>query len=378
MKVPFYRLVLEEEDIKKVIDVPRSGWIGQGPLVEEFEREIKNLTGAGYAVALNSCTAGLFLSLKALNIGPGDEVITTPLTFAATVNVIENAGAKPVFADVDLETGNISPAEIEFRITPRTKAVIPVHLYGRPCDMDKIMKIAEKYNLKVIEDAAHAIGAKYRGRPIGSIGHITCFSFYATKNITTAEGGMLTTDDEELAEKVKILRLHGLSADAWKRHQKSSSAYYEVIAPGFKFNLTDMQAALGLSQLKRFGTIQRKRKRIWEKYKAFIQSELKGVRIPGDDGDITHAYHLFTIILERDDITRDELMKKLSEKGIGTSIHFRAVHLHPYYRQKYGYKGGEYPNAEHISSRTLSLPFFPEMKDEEIDYVCSALKEILR
>ncbi len=377
MQIPFYRVKLEEEDIQKVEEVLRSGWIGQGPQVEQFEKEFAEYVGASEAVALSSCTAGLFLALRALGIGPGDEVITSPLTFAATANVIENTGAKPVFVDVDPVTCNIDPVSVKAAVTPRTKAIIPVHLYGRPCEMDRIMEIASKHNLMVIEDAAHALGAAYKGKPIGSIGHVTSFSFYATKNLTTAEGGMLTTDDPDLANKIRILRLHGISRDAWKRYTHSSPVHYQVVMPGFKFNMTDIQAALGRNQLKRFHEIQTRRRRLWNMYRERLKN-INGIRLPlEEEKGIVHAYHLFAVLIEHERITRDEIMNQLAEMGVSTSVHFHALHLQPYYREKYGYKPGDFPHAEHISTRTLSLPFFPSMSEDELEYVCECLKKIL-
>lgn len=380
MKVPFYRLELSEEEINEVNDTLRSGWIGTGPKTKKFEEEFRKFIGSEFALAISSCTAGLHLSLLIYGIKSGDEVITSPLTFSATANVIVHTGAKPVFVDVDRETGNISPSQIESAITDRTKAVIPVHLYGMPCDMDRIMEIAKKYSLKVIEDAAHAIGAVYKGEKIGKIGDATSFSFYATKNITTGEGGMLTTNDVNLAERAKIMRLHGLSRDAWKRYIESTNEHYEVLLPGFKYNLTDIQASIGINQLRRFENIQKRREEIWKRYDEEFSciDEIQLLNSIPPDGSY-HSRHLYTILLKSEKlrIGRDEFIKELNENGVGTGIHFIALHLHSFYREVYGYRKGMFPNAEFISDRTISLPFFPYMKDEEVEYVIKVVKRLI-
>lgn len=377
MKIPFYRVVFEDDEIRAVENVLREGWIAQGPRVEEFERIFRNFVGAGHAIALNSCTAGLFLALKALKIGEGDEIITSPLTFPATANVIEHCGGIPVFIDVDENTGCINPEEIEKKITESTKAIIPVHLYGRPCEMKKILEIAKRYGLYIVEDAAHALGAEYEGKKIGSIGNITCFSFYATKNITTGDGGMLTTDDGEIAEKIKILRLHGLSRDAWKRYISDETLYYEVLEPGYKFNMNDLSASLGIVQLKKYEKIYERRKNLWKKYREIL-SEIEELKFIPDDGPIKHAYHIFPVLLLSKKISRNELREKLLREGISTSIHFVSLHLHKYYREKYGYRKGDFPNAEFFSERVISLPFYPSMSEEEMKYVCKKIKECLK
>ena len=380
MNVPFYRLELSEDEIKEVNDTLRSGWIGTGPKTKKFEEEFKKFIGSEYALAISSCTAGLHLSLIIYGIKNGDEVITTPLTFSATANVIVHTGAKPVFVDVERETGNISPSHIESAISNRTKAIIPVHLYGMPCDMDKIMEIAKRYGLKVIEDAAHALGAIYKGKKIGTIGDATSFSFYATKNITTGEGGMLTTNDINIAERVEIMRLHGLSRDAWKRYVESTGEHYEVLLPGFKYNLTDIQASIGIHQLRRFNELQKRREEIWERYDEEFSGmeEIELLQSVPPDGS-SHSRHLYTILIktEKLKVTRDEFVKELNKNGVGTGIHFVALHLHSFYREVHGYRRGMFPNAEYISDRTISLPFFPYMKDEEVEYVIKTVKKVI-
>lgn len=380
MKVPFYRLELNDEEIKEVLDTLRSGWIGTGPKVKKFEEEFRKFIGSTYALALSSCTAGLHLSLLIYDIKSGDEVITTPLTFSATANVIVHTGAKPVFVDVDRKTGNISPDAIRDAITEKTKAIIPVHLYGMPCDMDSIMEIGKKYGLKIIEDAAHAVGGIYKGKRIGTIGDVTSFSFYATKNITTGEGGMLTTDDINVAERVEVMRLHGLSKDAWKRYIESTAQHYEVLLPGFKYNMTDMQASIGLHQLKRFNELQKRREEIWRRYDEEF-SKIEEIEIlSSDPGENSyHTRHLYTILVKTEKLktSRDEFMRALNDEGVGTGIHFIALHLHSFYREVYGYKRGMFPNAEYISDRTISLPFYPYMKDEEVEYVIDSVKKVI-
>jgi len=362
---------IEEAEIREVVKTLRSGWLGTGPKVTQFENGLAKYVGAKYALALNSCTAALHLSMLAVGIGPGDEVITTPLTFAATVNAIVHTGATPVFVDVRLDTMNIDEKKIEKAITKKTKAIIPVHMAGRPCEMDEIMRIAKKHNLYVIEDAAHALGAQYKGRKIGSIGDLTCFSFYVTKNIVTGEGGMVTTDNKEFADKIKVYGLHGMSKDAWKRYSDEGYKHYEVVFPGFKYNMMDIQASLGIHQLKRIDKYAKQREKIWN----FYNTELKNlpITLPSSYPKyITHAMHLYTILVEN----RDQFMKKLHEKGIGTGVHFNPVHLHKYYREKFGYAEGDFPNAEQIGKRTVSLPLSAKLTMSDAKKVGKAIQEI--
>jgi len=370
--------VIGEEEIAEVIATLRSGWIGTGPRVQEFERRFAAVVGAKYAVALNSCTAGLHLSLKVLGVGPGDEVITTPLTWCATANVVVHVGARPVFVDVDRATGNILPDQVEAAITPRTKAIMPVHFAGRACDMDAIMDIARRHGLKVVEDAAHAIEATWKGRKVGSIGHCTAFSFYANKNITTAEGGMVTTDDETLAERMRILSLHGVSADAWRRFRPDGPAHVEVIEPGFKYNMTDIQAALGLRQLDKLHEHHERRERLWR----FYDEALAGLplRLPAPpEPDCCHARHMYTVLVDasRARLDRDSLREALRARNIGTGVHYVALHLHRYYRESLGLRRGMFPNAEYISDHTLSLPLTAGMTERDAQDVVNALREAL-
>lgn len=371
--------LIEEEEINEVVDSLKSGWLGTGPKVTRFENLIKDYVGAKFAVALNSCTAGLHLSLIALGIGPGDEVITTPFTFCATANAIIHSGAKPVFVDIDEKSMNIDVNKIEQAITGKTKAIIPVHFAGRPCDMDTIHSIALKYNLKVIEDAAHAIGAEYKGKKIGGISDITCFSFYVTKNIVTGEGGMITTNDEKLADKIKILALHGMSRDAWHRYSDDGYKHYQVEFPGFKYNMMDIQAAIGIHQIGKIDRFDQKRQELWE----FYNSNLKDLPIVLPDKnliDCKHALHLYTILIDKEKVgfSRDEFMQKLHEEGIGTGVHFIPVHLHKYYQEKLNYKQGDYPIAEYIGDRTVSLPLSAKLSLEDVQRVVAVIKEVLK
>lgn len=371
--------MIEEAEIKEVVKTLRSGWLGTGPKVSQFEKDVAKYVGAQFGIALNSCTAGLHLSLLVCGVGPGDEVITTPLTFAATVNSILHCGAKPVFVDVRKDTMNINEDEIERAITKKTKVIMPVHMTGRPCDMDKIMRIAKKHNLFVIEDAAHALGAEYKKRKIGSIADLTCFSFYVTKNIVTGEGGMVTTNNKEFADKLKVYALHGMSKDAWKRYSDDGYKHYEVVYPGFKYNMMDIQASLGIHQLKRIEKYDKKRKIIWD----FYNKELKNLPIilPAKDSkDIKNAKHLYTVLIDKEKtgVSRDQFMLELHKRGIGTGAHFNPVHLHKYYSEEFGYKVGDYPNAEYVGSRTVSLPMSAKLKISDAKRVVSAIKEIIK
>jgi dTDP-4-amino-4,6-dideoxygalactose transaminase len=370
--------LIEEPEINEVIDSLRSGWLGTGPKVAKFEEMFRQYIGVEHAVAVNSCTAGLHLSLLVAGICPGDEVITTAMTFASTVNTIIHAGATPVLVDCDRETQLIDPQRIEDAITPRTRAIVPVHFCGRPCDMDSIMDIAKRHNLIVIEDAAHAIEAVYKGRKIGTIGHLTVFSFYVTKNITTGEGGMVTTNNPEFASKMKVCRLHGMSKDAWKRFSEEGYKHYQVVFPGFKYNMTDLQAAIGIHQLPRIDRWWQRRNRIWQCYNEAFAVLPIGLPAP-DEPHMVHARHLYTLIIDqhRCGFTRDEFMQRLSGLNIGTGVHYVGVHLHPYYGERFGYCPEDFPNATWISERTISIPLSPKLTDEDVADVIEAVSRIL-
>ena len=374
--LPFCVPHIGDREIEEVVATLRSGWITTGPRTKEFERLFGQYVGARHAIAVSSCTAALHIALAAIGVGPGDEVITSPLTFCSTANVMIHLGATPVFADI-CEDFNIDPVEIRRRITPRTRAIVPVHHSGQPCRMDEILDCAKEHNLPVIEDAAHAAGARHRGRMIGSIGNATAFSFYAIKNMTTAEGGMITTDDDELAERMRILSLHGISKDAWKRYGSTGSWYYEVTCPGYKCNMTDIQAALGIGQLEQLPGFLEIRRR----YAAIYDEAFDGmpeVTVPVVNPDVYHARHLYVLRLNLDRLTIDRaaFIEELRAEKIGTSVHFIPVHLHPYYRDRYGYGRGDFPVAESTYDRIISLPLYPKMTEEDLGDVVAAVKRI--
>ena len=375
----FGRPRVEEAEIAEVVRTLRSGWLGTGPRVREFEKKFARYVNAEHAVALNSCTAGLHLALKTLGIGPGDEVITTPMTFVATANVIVHCGAVPVFADVDRHTMVLDPDAAEGAISPRTKAILPVHFGGRACDMDALQGIAQRHGLHLIEDAAHAIETTSRGRKIGSIGDITCFSFYVTKNVMTGEGGMVTTNDANWARRMRALSLHGLSHDAWNRFSSSGSLHYDAVEPGFKYNMMDIQAAIGIHQLSRIEAAHARRKQIWQQYDLSF-CDLPVFRLADTmNAQSRHAMHLYTLLLDLDNLTqnRDFVAAALKHENIGTGIHYKPVHLHSYYRQRFGFRQGCYPDAEWVAARTLSLPLGPVMTDEDVNDVIVAVRKVL-
>jgi dTDP-4-amino-4,6-dideoxygalactose transaminase len=367
-----------EEEISEVSQSMRSGWVGTGPKVKRFEEMFKEFKNCRHAIAVSSCTAALHLSLLVLEIKPGHEVITTPLTFASTANSIVHVGAKPVFADVKLETMNIDPVEAEKKVNRKTKAIIPVHLAGRPCEMEALMELANAFHLRVIEDAAHAIESTYKGKPIGTIGDLGCFSFYVTKNITTVEGGMVVTDQDEFSNHIKSLALHGLTEDAWQRFSDEGFKHYQVICAGFKYNMTDIQASIGIHQLGKIEAQAQRRKEIWEIYNQSFK-DLPLILPSPTPPDQRHAYHLYTPLLdlERVRCTRDEFLQALHKENIGAGIHYISLHLHPFYQENYGYRKGEFPNAEFISDRTFSLPFSGKLTDQDVEDVIKAVKKIL-
>lgn len=377
--LPFHRPSLGPEEEQAVIEVLRSGWITKSQRTLEFEKRFAQYVGAKYAVGLNSCTAALHLSLIALGIKPGDEVITTPITFAATANVIEHCQAKPIFADILLKDLNINPEEIEKKITPKTKAIIPVHFSGFPCEMDEIFYIARKYGIPVIEDAAHALETIYKGKKIGSLESIsTCFSFYATKNITTGEGGMLVTNDKEMEEKIRILSLHGISRDAWKRYGLEGYRHWDILYPGYKYNMFDLQAAIGICQLEKIEKFWKRRKEIVEQYNQAF-SEEPALKLLSTSKENKPAYHLYVVVIKTEMLKadRDQIMNAIQAEGIGIGIHFRSIPQHPYYIKKYGYKKGSLPNAEYVSERVLSLPLYPAMTEKDVESVIQAVRKVL-
>lgn len=376
----FGRPHIGEEEIAEVVDTLRSGWIGFGPKSIRFEEQFAAYAHSKHALSVNSATAALHLALLGAGIGEGDEVITTPLTFCATANVITHVGARPVFVDVEEETQNIDPRRIEAAITRRTRAILPVHMTGQPCDMDAILDIAESHGLDVIGDAAHATEAWHRGRKVGAISRFTAFSFYATKNLTTGEGGMLTTNDTAAWERMKALRLHGLDKDAWKRYAPGGFMPYQTLEPGFKYNMTDLQASLGLHQLARLEENLVVRKRIWTAYDAaFADLDEVITPQPTDTAHTRHARHLYTlrIVPERLGIDRNQFVAALAAENIGSGVHFVPVHLHQWYRERFGHARGDFPVAEAIGDTTLSLPLSPAMEMQDVTDTITAVRRIV-
>ncbi len=375
--LPFCRPDITEDEIAEVVDTIRSGWLTTGPKTQLFEERFREYVGSKHAVAVSSCTAGLHLMLMAAGIGEGDEVITTPLTFCATVNTILLQRAKPVLADICLDDYNIDPEQVESKVTPRTKAIMAVHYGGQPCRMDELATIARKHNLLLLEDAAHATGASYRGKMIGTVGDAAAFSFYVIKNMTTGEGGMVATNNDEIEDKVRLLRLHGMSHDAWKRYDAKGSWYYEVLACGLNYKMTDVQSSLGLHQLARLDGFIERRTEIVEDYKRRL-GHLPELVLPKARPEVHHAWHLFPVWVQASSgIGRDALIEELKAKGIGTSVHFIPIHYHPYYQQTLGVKPGDFPNTDKLFAGLLSLPLFPKMTNEDVARVSDAVEEII-
>ena len=375
--LPFHVPLIEEDDIRAVCEVMESGWITTGPKTVEFEQKFARFVGARHAVTVSSGTAALHVALEAMGLREGDEVVVPTLTFAATAEAVIYCGARPVLVDSEPDTFNLNPVQVERAITPRTRAIIPVHFAGHPCDLTRILKIARDHGLKVIEDAAHALSARYRGRMVGTFGDATCFSFYATKNITTGEGGITTTEHDEWADRMRIMRLHGISKDAWKRYSAEGTWRYEILAPGFKYNMTDMQAAMGISQLAKCQAMWARRNALAQRYTEAL-GVLDAFEVPTAHTDVQHAWHLYVLrvcpgVLR---IHRDTLIEELRKRGIGVSVHFIPLHLHPYYREKWGYRPGDFPVAEDYFDRCISLPLYPAMTDDDQTRVIQALTEI--
>jgi dTDP-4-amino-4,6-dideoxygalactose transaminase len=370
---------IEESEIAEVVASLRSGWLGTGPKVARFEKEFAARQQIRHAAAVNSCTAALHLSMLAAGLQPGDEVITSALTFCATVNAIIHAGAKPVLADVDPRTMNIDPRAVKARITSRTRALLPVHVAGRPCDMDALGKIAARHGLKVIEDCAHAIETEFKGRKAGTFGDFGCFSFYVTKNIITGEGGMVVARREEDIGRIKILALHGMSKDAWKRFSDEGYKHYQVVEAGFKYNMMDIQAAIGLHQLQRLEKYWQRRQEIWRRYdKAFADLP---VTLPAPlEPDTRHAFHLYTILVDeaQTGLTRDAFLDAMTAQNIGVGVHYLSIPEHPYYQETFGWRPEDYPNAMRIGRQTVSLPLSARLSDEDVADVIKAVRRVLR
>ena len=374
----FGQPLIEQDEIDEFLDSVRSCWLGTGKKVGMFEQDFATYKNVKYAAAVSSCSAALHLSCLALNIKPGDEIITTAMTFCSTVNAIIHAGAVPVLADIHADTLNIDPAEIEKKISGKTRAIIVVHFAGRPCDMDSIIRIAAKHHLTVIEDCAHAIESEYKSKPCGTIGDIGCFSFYPTKNITTGEGGMVISNNGQLISRIKTIALHGLSHDAWSRFSDEGYKHYYVQDAGFKYNMTDLQAAFGIHQLKRIENYRERRKRIWD----FYNAELKDLPIVlpcREAADCKHAYHLYTIRVNKQlcGFSRDEFLNSMHRLNIGCGVHYIAIPQHPYYLETYKYAEKDFSNALRYGSETVSLPISPKLSDQDVEDVVDAVREIL-
>ncbi len=379
--LPFSRPTIEENEISEVVECLKSGWITTGPRVAQFESMLEDYLGAPHVLTVSSATAGLFMVLKSLNLQPGEEVITTPLTFAATVNVIELAGGTPVLVDVDRATYNLDVNQLVDAITPRTRVIMPVHFAGMPVDLDPLYEIARDKGIRVIEDAAHAIGSSYKGRKIGSFGDIQVFSFHPNKNMTTGEGGAIALRDAPLMEDLKLLRFHGIDREAWARFGKKGTQNYEIVKPGFKFNLMDLQASLGIHQLGRLDGFNRRRKDLADHYRAGLV-DLKELILPQEPKcDCGHAWHLFAPLVNEPFATsldRDAVMEKLKSRNVGTGLHYQAIHLFSYYRNTYGWVKGDFPNAEYIADRIFSLPLYPNLTDEVQESVINIIREVFK
>jgi dTDP-4-amino-4,6-dideoxygalactose transaminase len=371
----FGKPVIDDAEIAEVVASLRSGWIGTGPKVRQFERMLEEYLDVAHVRCVSSCTAALILGMRVLGIGPGDEVILPAMTFVASANAVEHTGGTPILVDSEQATGLIDLDAVAEAITPRTKAIMPVHLAGRPVDMDALNAIRDAYGLAVIEDAAHAIGTEWRGRRIGGHGNLAAFSFYVTKNITTVEGGALATDDPDVAEQVERLALHGLSLGAWKRYSDAGFKHYEVEEPGFKYNMTDVQAALGIHQLPRLDGWIDQRAELWDGYDALL-NDLPLSTPPAPTSSMRHSRHLYQVLVEQDaGMSRDELLDFLVDRRIGTGVHYRGIHLHPYYRDRYGFHPTTYPIATDISERTISLPLSPGVTTRDQLDVVAALQD---
>jgi len=377
--LPFHRASIDEQDIESVVRVLRSGWLTTGSEVRQFEGAFARYVGARNAVALSSCTAALHLALAAIGLQEGDEVILPTMTFSSTSEVVLYFKARPILVDCQANSFQADPMAMERAITSRTRAIIVVHFAGIPADIETILDIARRHKLIVIEDAAHALPTRYKGKMIGTFGDITCFSFYATKTITTGEGGMMTTENAEVADRVRMLSMHGISKDAYKRYTAEGSWRYEILDVGYKYNMTDIQAALGLAQLAKSDVLRAKRDRVAGVYTAALSS-LDAYETPAVPVDVQHAWHLYVLKVNPDalSISRDRVIEELKKRGIGTSVHFIPLHTHPYYQQKLGYRTGQFPHAENHFEHAISLPLFPGMTNDDTERVVEALHDIAR
>lgn len=384
--LPYALPSIGEEEIAEVVNSLRSGWITTGPKVQVFETDFAEYIGASHTIAVNSCTGGLLIALRALGVGAGDEVIVPTLTFCSTANVVVHLGARPVLVDIG-EDFNVTPEAVEAAVTDRTAAIIPVHYGGQPCDLEAIYSIAAEHGVHVVEDAAHSVGSSYQNNQIGSdelqqayadFHRVTVFSFYAIKNMTTGEGGMITTPDPELTERMRRLVLHGMSRDAWKRYSSKGSWFYEVIEAGYKYNMSDVQASIGIHQLRKLDGFVNTRKRYAQMYDDAFRG-LPSIEIPITYPDRDHVYHLYEIRLNLENLTidRDQFIEELRNRNIGTSVHFIPVHLHPFYRDQYSYRVGDFPNAEGLFERIVSLPLYPAMTENDVQSVIEVVGDVL-
>ncbi|MDA8192863.1 MAG: DegT/DnrJ/EryC1/StrS aminotransferase family protein [Thermaerobacter sp.] len=375
--LPYNLPEVGDDEAEAVLQTIRSRWITRGPLTGQFEEALSEYLGGARVVALSSCTAGLHLALLAAGIGPGDEVITTPYTFAASVNVIMHVGATPVLADIEEDTGNLDPNLAEAAITSRTRAIMPVHFAGHPADMEAFNELRDRYGVRIVEDGAHALASASQGRKVGTFGNLTAFSFYATKNLTTGEGGALVVPEAEMADRIRVLSLHGLSQNAWNRYSQKGSWHYDVKAPGFKFNMTDIEAAMGLRQLNKLDAMQNRRTALADR----LSRGLAGlpVVLPTARPGVSHAWHLYPLRLRLDQLDgdRSQLIEALQDRNIGTSVHFIPIHFHSYYQSRMGWKRGQFPRAEAFFEAEVSLPLYPAMSFSDADDVAAAVRDVL-
>jgi dTDP-4-amino-4,6-dideoxygalactose transaminase len=378
--LPFHRPLLGAEEERAVVDVLRSGWLTTGPQTQHFEKALADYVSAKHCVAMNSCTAALHLGLVTAAVDPDSEVITSPITFASTANVIVHCGAKPVFVDIEADTANLDPALVGSAVNSKTRAIVPVHMAGQPCDMDAINAVAARHNLAVIEDAAHALGAEYPdGTRVGSGPNPTAFSFYATKNLTSGgEGGAITLRDDARAERLRIMSLHGISLDAWKRYGTDGYKHWDILYPGYKYNMFDLQAAVGLAQFGKIDSFWQRRVQIKARLDAGL-GDVPEIMLLGQRLRLKHAHHLYVVVVRTEQLTadRDTIMQAIQAENVGVGVHFRAVHLHPYYQERFAFRRGMFPKAEYYSDRTLSLPLYPKMSDQDADDVVAAVRKVI-
>ncbi len=375
--IPFFAPLLGDEEIDSVVETLRSGWLTTGPKAKRFEQLFAEAVAAEHAIAVNSCTSALHLALEAVGVGPGDEVLLPTLTFASTGEIVMHLGATPVLVDCGSDF-LMDVGEMEAKITPRTKAVVPVHYGGHPCDMERLLRIAGERGLRVIEDAAHALPARYGDRPIGGLGDITCFSFYANKTITTGEGGMVTTNDAELADRVRLMSMHGISKDAWKRFSAEGAWYYEITAPGYKFNMTDIAAAIGIQQLAKSDRFWERRAEIASRYDAAF-APTPEVVTPPTELHVQNAWHLYVIRLQTEllTISRNEFITQLNDAGIGTSVHYLPLHMHPLYRDRFGYANSDLPRAADLFDRIISIPIHLKLTDDDVEFIAATVNGLV-